>query len=67
VSRVVLFGPHERVSNKGELCMKERQFVFPGGRIVVSRVPLHCCWGSRAITSDHEQRQRSRQSCVEGL
>jgi hypothetical protein len=53
---VVLFGPHDRVSNKGEIYMKERQVVFPGGRNVVSRVPVCCCWESEAIMSDHEWR-----------
>jgi hypothetical protein len=56
VSGAVLFGPRDRVSNKGELCVKERQVVFPGGRNVVSRVPVCCCWGSGAIMSDHEWR-----------
>jgi hypothetical protein len=55
-SRAVLFGPHDRVCNEGELCAKERQVVFPGGRGVVSRAPLRCCWGSGAIASDREQR-----------
>jgi hypothetical protein len=47
-------GPCDRVSNKGELCAKERQVVFARGRSVVSRAPVHCCWESEAVTSDHE-------------
>jgi hypothetical protein len=29
----VLFGPHDRVSNKGELCAKGRQVVFAEGEV----------------------------------
>jgi hypothetical protein len=53
-------GPYNRVSNKGELCMKERQVVFPRGRSVVSRAPVCCCRESKAIISDHKWRQRSK-------
>jgi hypothetical protein len=56
VSRAVLFGPRDRVSNKGELCAKERRVVFPGGRSVVSRVLVRYCWESEAIVSDCEWR-----------
>jgi hypothetical protein len=66
-SGAVLFGPRDRVSNKGELCAKERQVVFPGGRSVLSRVPVRCCWKSGAITSDRREERRSERSCVEGL
>jgi hypothetical protein len=59
---VLLFGPHDRVSNKGELCAKGRQVVFPGGRSVVSRALVCCCWKSGAVASDG----RSERSCIEG-
>jgi hypothetical protein len=52
-SRAVV-GPCDRVSNKGELCVKERQVVFPGGRSIVSRAPVCCCRESEAMTSDRE-------------
>jgi hypothetical protein len=54
VSRAVFIGPCDRVSNKGGLCIKERQVVFMGGRGVVSRVLVYCCWKSKAIALDHE-------------
>jgi hypothetical protein len=41
--------------------------VFPGGRSVVSRAPVHCCWESEAITSDPEWGRRSERRYVEGL
>jgi hypothetical protein len=66
VNGAVLFGPHNRVSNKGELCAKGRQVVFPGGRSVVSRVPVHCCWKSGAIASDRIEERRSERSCIKG-
>jgi hypothetical protein len=62
----VLFGPRNRVSNKGELCAKGRQVVFPGGRSVVSRAPVSCCWKSGAVALDRGQERRSEWSCVEG-
>ncbi|KAI5794244.1 hypothetical protein FPQ18DRAFT_425285 [Pyronema domesticum] len=37
------------VSNKGGICAKERQVVFPEGRSVVSRAPVHCCWKARPL------------------
>jgi hypothetical protein len=61
------FGPRDRVSNKGELCVKEWRVVFPGGRSVVSRVLVRCCRESEAIASDHERRQRSEQGCIKVL
>jgi hypothetical protein len=54
--RSCVVGPCDRVSNKGELCAKERQVVFPGGRSILSRVPVHCCGESEAVVSDRERR-----------
>jgi hypothetical protein len=65
--RSCVVGPCDRLSNKVGLCAKERQVVFPGGRSVVSRAPVRCCWESEAIAADHEWRQRSKRSYVEGL
>jgi hypothetical protein len=66
VNGAVLFGPHNRVCNKGELCVKGRQVVFPRGRSVVSRAPVHCCWKSGANVLDHGEERMSEWSSVEG-
>jgi hypothetical protein len=43
------------------------KWCIPGGRTVMSRVPVHCCWESGAVTSDRREGRRSERSYVEGL
>jgi hypothetical protein len=67
VGEAVLRGLLAESAKEQDSASRRGRWCVPGGRTVVSRALVCCCWESEAIASVRKQRRRSERSYVEGL